>query len=88
LQTLISTLSDSEFIAGENWRSVDSWYAEGCGTGRWRRRTGKYRDFETFFPDMPEGGPRAVENSEHPVPTDGERKSDRGLHHARRAEDE
>jgi len=53
LQTLINTYPDSEFIARAKLAVGDSWYAEG-GTASMEQAEQEYRDFETFFPNMPE----------------------------------
>ena len=53
LQTLINTYPDSEFIARAKLAVGDSWYAEG-GTASLAQAEQEYRDFETFFPNMPE----------------------------------
>jgi len=52
LQTLINTYPDSEFIARAKLAVGDSWYAEG-GTASLAQAEQEYRDFETFFPNMP-----------------------------------
>src|SRR6201981_4246156 len=53
LQTLINTYPDSEYIARATLAVADSWYAEG-GTASLAQAEQEYRDFETFFPNMPE----------------------------------
>src|ERR1700746_4232227 len=53
LQTLINTYPDSEYIARAKLAVADSWYAEG-GTASLAQAEQEYRDFETFFPNMPE----------------------------------
>src|ERR1700761_7531014 len=53
LQTLINTYPDSEFIARAKLAVADSWYAEGDGTSLTQAEI-EYKDFETFFPNMPE----------------------------------
>jgi hypothetical protein len=53
LQTLINTYPDSEYIARAKLAVGDSWYAEG-GTASLAQAEQEYRDFETFFPNMPE----------------------------------
>jgi outer membrane protein assembly factor BamD len=53
LQTLINTYPDSEFIARAKLAVGDSWYAEG-GTAALSQAEIEYKDFETFFPNMPE----------------------------------
>src|ERR1700691_1156388 len=53
LQSLINTSPDSKFIARAKLAVGDSWYAEG-GTASLAQAEQEYRDFETFFPNMPE----------------------------------
>src|SRR3984893_992556 len=53
LQTLINTYPDSEYIAHAKLAPGDSWYAKG-GTTAMQQAEQEYRDFETFFPNMPE----------------------------------
>jgi len=53
LQTLINTYPDSEFIARAKLAVGDSWYAEG-GSAALAQAENEYRDFITFFPNMPE----------------------------------
>src|SRR5882672_7514469 len=53
LQTLINTYPDSEYIARAKLAVADSWYAEGGSTALTQAEI-EYKDFETFFPNMPE----------------------------------
>src|SRR5438067_7533065 len=53
LQTLINTYPDSEYIARAKLAVGASWYAEG-GTAAWQQAEVEYKDFQTFFPNMPE----------------------------------
>src|SRR6476661_9282882 len=53
MQTLINTYPDSEFIARAKLALADSWYAEG-GTASLAQAEQEYKDFITFFPNMPE----------------------------------
>src|SRR5579859_7427959 len=53
LQTLINTYPDSEYIARAKLAVGDSWYAEG-GTASLQQAEIEYKDFITFFPNMPE----------------------------------
>ena len=55
LQTLINTYPDSEFVARAKLAVGDSWYAEGS-TAALQQAEIEYKDFETFFPNMPEIG--------------------------------
>jgi outer membrane protein assembly factor BamD len=53
LETLINTYPESEYIARAKLAVGDSWYAEG-GSTAWSQAEVEYKDFETFFPNMPE----------------------------------
>jgi outer membrane protein assembly factor BamD len=53
LDTLINTYPDSEYIARAKLALGDAWYAEG-GTAAWQQAEAQYRDFQTFFPNLPE----------------------------------
>src|SRR5205823_5596791 len=53
LETLINTYPDSEFIARAKLSVGDSWYAEG-GTAALQQAEAEYKDFITFFPNLPE----------------------------------
>jgi len=52
LQTLINTYPDSEFIARAKLAVGDSWYAEGT-TASYQQAEVEYKDFITFFPQLP-----------------------------------
>ena len=53
LETLINTYPDSEYIARAKLALGDSWYAEG-GKAAWGQAEVEYKDFQTFFPNLPE----------------------------------
>jgi len=53
LETLINTYPDSEYIARAKLAVGDSWYQEG-GTAAWQQAEVEYKDFQTFFPNLPE----------------------------------
>ncbi|HEY2496924.1 MAG TPA: outer membrane protein assembly factor BamD [Candidatus Angelobacter sp.] len=53
LDTLINTYPDSEYIARAKLALGDAWYAEG-GTAAWSQAEAEYKDFQTFFPNLPE----------------------------------
>ena len=53
LDTLISTYPDSEYVARAKLSLGDAWYAEG-GTAGLQQAEVQYKDFITFFPNMPE----------------------------------
>jgi|HubBroStandDraft_1064217.scaffolds.fasta_scaffold00106_45 outer membrane protein assembly factor BamD len=85
LQTLINTYPDSEFIARAKLAVGDSWYAEG-GTASLAQAEQEYRDFETFFPNMPEAAEAQLKIAN--IQYEQMEKSDRDYTHAKRAEDE
>jgi outer membrane protein assembly factor BamD len=85
LQTLINTYPDSEFIARAKLAVGDSWYAEG-GTASLAQAEQEYRDFETFFPNMPEAAEAQLKIAN--IQYQQMEKSDRDYTHAKRAEDE
>jgi outer membrane protein assembly factor BamD len=85
LQTLIITYPDSEFIARAKLAVGDSWYAEG-GTASLEQAEQEYRDFETFFPNMPEAAEAQLKIAN--IQYQQMEKSDRDYTHAKRAEDE
>jgi outer membrane protein assembly factor BamD len=53
LENLINTYPESEYIARAKLSLGDSWYTEG-GTAAWQQAEVEYKDFQTFFPNMPE----------------------------------
>lgn len=53
LETLINTYPDSEYIARAKLSIGDAWYTEG-GTAAWQQAEMEYKDFQTFFPNLPE----------------------------------
>jgi outer membrane protein assembly factor BamD len=85
LQTLINTYPDSEFIARAKLAVGDSWYAEG-GTASLAQAEQEYRDFETFFPNMPEAAEAQLKIAN--IQFQQMEKADRDYTHAKRAEDE
>lgn len=85
LQTLINTYPDSEFIARAKLAEGDSWYAEG-GTASLAQAEQEYRDFETFFPNMPEAAEAQLKIAN--IQYQQMEKSDRDYTHGKRAEDE
>jgi outer membrane protein assembly factor BamD len=85
LQTLINTYPDSEFIARAKLALGDSWYAEG-GTASLAQAEQEYRDFETFFPNMPEAAEAQLKIAD--IQYQQMEKADRDYTHAKRAEDE
>src|SRR5579863_7167374 len=85
LQTLINTYPDSEFIARAKLAVGDSWYAEG-GTASLAQAEQEYKDFITFFPNMPEAGEAQLKIAN--IQYQQMEKADRDYTHAKRAEDE
>src|SRR5438552_13006329 len=85
LQTLINTYPDSEFIARAKLAVGDSWYAEG-GSAALAQAEIEYKDFETFFPNMPEAAEAQLKIAN--IHYQEMEKPDRDYTHAKRAEDE
>src|SRR5271156_1304981 len=85
LQTLINTYPDSEYIARAKLAVGDSWYAEG-GTASLEQAEQEYRDFETFFPNMPEAAEAQLKIAN--IQYQQMEKADRDYTHAKRAEEE
>src|SRR5215470_7633870 len=85
MQTLINTYPDSEFIARAKLSLADSWYAEG-GTASLAQAEQEYKDFITFFPNMPEAAEAQVKIAN--IHYQQMEKPDRDYTHAVRAEQE
>src|SRR5277367_238229 len=85
LQTLINTYPDSEFIARAKLAVADSWYAEGGSTARQQAEI-EYKDFKTFFPNMPEAAEAQLKVAN--IHYQQMEKPDRDYTHAMRAEEE
>jgi outer membrane protein assembly factor BamD len=85
LQTLINTYPDSEYIARAKLAVGDSWYAEG-GTTALTQAELEYKDFITFFPNMPEAAEAQLKIAN--IHYQQMEKPDRDFTHAMRAEDE
>jgi len=85
LQTLINTYPDSEYIARAKLAVGDSWYAEG-GSAAMAQAESEYKDFETFFPNMPEAAEAQLKIAN--IHYKEMEKADRDYTHAKRAEDE
>src|SRR5215472_11204359 len=84
LQTLINTYPDSEYIARAKLAVGDSWYAEG-GSAAMAQAESEYKDFETFFPNMPEAAEAQLKIAN--IHYKEMEKADRDYTHAKRAED-
>jgi outer membrane protein assembly factor BamD len=85
LQTLINTYPDSEFIARAKLGVADSWYAEGGSTALTQAEI-EYKDFKTFFPNMPEAAEAQLKVAN--IHYQEMEKPDRDYTHAMRAEEE
>ncbi len=85
LQTLINTYPDSEYIARAKLAVGDSWYAEGGGAAL-AQAENEYRDFETFFPNMPEAAEAQLKIAD--IHFRQMEKPDRDYTHAKSAEEE
>jgi len=85
LQTLINTYPDSEFIARAKLAIADSWYAEG-GSASQAQAEIEYKDFITFFPNMPEAAEAQLKIGN--IHYQEMEKVDRDPTHAMRAEEE
>ena len=85
LQALISAYPDSEFIARAKLALADSWYAEG-GSTAWAQAEQEYKDFITFFPNMPEAAEAQLKIAN--IHFSQMEKPDRDFTHAVRAEQE
>src|SRR5213075_2478614 len=85
LQTLINTYPDSEYIARAKLSVADSWYAEGGATGLAQAEI-EYKDFQTFFPNMPEAAEAQMKVAD--IHYRQMEKPDRDFTHMKRAEDE
>jgi outer membrane protein assembly factor BamD len=85
LQTLINTYPDSEYVARAKLAIGDSWYNEG-GTAAYAQAESEYKDFITFFPNMPEAAEAQMKIAN--IHFHEMEKSDRDPTHAMRAEDE
>jgi len=85
LQTLINTYPDSEFIARAKLAVADSWYAEGGSTALQQAEI-EYKDFRTFFPNMPEAAEAQLKVAN--IHYQEMEKPDRDYTHAMRAEEE
>ncbi len=85
LQTLINTYPDSEYIARAKLAVGDSWYAEG-GSAALAQAENEYKDFATFFPNMPEAAEAQLKIAN--IHYRQMEKPDRDFTHAVRAEEE
>ena len=85
LETLINTYPDSEYVARAKLTVGDSYYAEG-GTAAWAQAEVQYKDFQTFFPNMPEAAEAQLKVAT--IHYKQMEKPDRDFNQAMRAADE
>ncbi len=85
LQTMINTYPDSEYVARAKLAVGDSWYNEG-GTAALQQAEIEYKDFITFFPNMPEAAEAQLKVAN--IHFNEMEKPDRDFTHAKRAEEE
>ncbi len=85
LQTLINTYPESEYIARAKLSIGDAWFLEG-GTAALTQAENEYKDFQTFFPNMPEAAEAQMKIAN--IHYNLMEKPDRDYTHAKRAEDE
>ncbi len=85
LQTLINTYPDSEYVARAKLTVGEAWYQEGSTAALAQAET-EFRDFITFFPNMPEAAEAQLKIAD--IHYRQMEKPDRDYTHARRAEDE
>ncbi len=85
LQTLINTYPDSEYVARAKLTVGDTWYEEG-GSAALAQAEIEYKDFITFFPNMPEAAEAQLKVGH--IHYKQMEKPDRDYTHAKRAEDE
>ena len=85
LQTLINTYPDSEYVARAKLSIGDSWLAEGGAAGLTQAES-EYKDFITFFPNMPEAAEAQMKIAD--IHYRQIAKPDRDFEHAKRAEEE
>src|SRR5215469_7482663 len=85
MQALINTYPESEYIARAKLALADSWYAEG-GTTALAQAEQEYKDFITFFPNMPEAAEAQLKIAN--IHFSQMEKPDRDFTHAVRAEQE
>jgi outer membrane protein assembly factor BamD len=84
-QTLINTYPDSEYVARAKLGIGDAWYREG-GTTALAQAEIEYKDFITFFPNMPEAAEAQLRVAD--IHYRQMEKPDRDYTHAKRAEEE
>jgi len=85
LETLINSYPDSEYIARAKLAVGDTWYNEG-GKTAWQQAEVEYKDFQTFFPNMPEAAEAQLKVAN--MHYQQMEKADRDYSEAQRAGDE
>lgn len=85
LQTLINAYPDSEYVARAKLGIGDAWYHEG-GSAALAQAENEYKDFITFFPNMPEAA--EAQSKVADIHYRAMEKPDRDYTHAKRAEEE
>jgi outer membrane protein assembly factor BamD len=85
LQTLINTYPDSEFLARAKLGVADTWYAA-AGTANYTQAEAEYRDFITFFPNVPEAAEAQLKIAG--IEFQQMDKAERDVTHAKAAEQE
>jgi outer membrane protein assembly factor BamD len=85
LQTLINAYPDSAFVARAKLAIGDSWLKQGGAAGLTQAES-EYKDFITFFPNMPEAAEAQLKVADIHFRQIG--KPDRDFTHAKRAEEE
>jgi outer membrane protein assembly factor BamD len=85
LQTLINTYPDSEYIARAKMGVGDAWLAEG-GAAALTQAENEFKDFITFFPNMPEAAEAQMKIADIHFRQMG--KPDRDFTHTKRADQE
>lgn len=84
-QTMINTYPDSEYVARAKLGVADAWFEEGGSAGLAQAEV-EYKDFQTFFPNMPEAAEAQLKVAG--IHYRQMEKADRDYTHAKRAEDE
>jgi outer membrane protein assembly factor BamD len=85
LDTLLTTYPESEYVARAKLAKGDAWYAEG-GTAGLQEAEVEYKDFITFFPNLPEAAEAQLKVAE--IHYKQMEKPDRDYTQAMRAADE
>ena len=70
LQTLLNTYPDSEYQMRAKLAIGDSWFKEG-GSAAYTQAESEYKDFITFFPNVPDGRRGADARCRHLLHADG-----------------